>query len=422
MILLVYIEGLKEEVFIDEDLKLRIKNCPEELITIITEMKDDNNKIFKSVNEYMPNNNEVNLDEQSPVKGDYYTADSNGILWSMKEKAAGRKDYFEKNNELPILVSLRVMAEGKVLYITDFKLIYYRKPVRKLEYSTSDRKGLLFEPKKGGEFPAVILLSGSDGGCKAESAAYLASHNFLVYALPYFNSENLPKNLENIPLEYFKEATEYLKNHERCDGNVHLVGYSKGAELALLLGSVYDDYKSIIAGAPGAYITSGMREGVFAPVKSWTLDGVPLPYLKTRFSPSLIFKSFTNYFRNKPMSFLEIWTHSLKKSSKLKNIMIDVENISCPIMLISGADDQLWPSSAFSELIRTQRTHPKDIFLDFQDAGHFIAFPYSFVNIPVMSFMQSGKMTLNFGGNDSSNVHAVRTANPTIVDFLVGNS
>ncbi|MFA1819764.1 dienelactone hydrolase family protein [Virgibacillus oceani] len=123
-------------------------------------------------------------------------------------------------------------------------------------------RGVLFHPERRGRYPAIIILSGSDGGKQEHAAALLASKGYSAFALSYFGVEGVPKDLENISLEYFQEATMWLKDHPYVNGDVNLIGYSRGAELALLLGATFDDYKSIIAGAPSAYITPGMKNGI----------------------------------------------------------------------------------------------------------------------------------------------------------------
>lgn len=419
----IYIAGLPEKVLADEKLYLKVKNCPNELITIIAEMKDDEDKLFQSNHTYQPaSNHEIDLEISMSYKGNDEIIDSNRILWSMVEKKSEKPGYFEKHTDQDINVYLKIQSQDDVLFTTDFKLVFKPEHVERLSLPDMDMLGDLYSPKGEGTFPAVILLNGSDGGCKSNAAAHLASYNFLVYALPYFNSGNLPDNLENIPLEYFKEAADSIKNDERCNGEIHIIGYSKGAELALLLGAVYDDYQSIIACAPGAYVTSGMKGGIFHPVQSWTLNNRPLPYLKTRFSPKIILNACFNYFKKKPMSFLGLWENSIKKSGNLEETRIKAENISCAVMVISGTEDTLWPSSLFTQNIKKYRKHSSDQFLVFEGAGHFISFPYCFINLPVMSHMQAGKASMTFGGDFSSNIHATKRANKYIIDFLLDNS
>ena len=60
-------------------------------------------------------------------------------------------------------------------------------------------------------------------------------------------------------LEYFRKATAWLRNHPRVSPDrIALVGGSKGAEAALLLASVYPDYRAVVAWVPAAHVWQGI--------------------------------------------------------------------------------------------------------------------------------------------------------------------
>lgn len=64
----------------------------------------------------------------------------------------------------------------------------------------------------------------------------------------------------------------------------------------------------------------------------------------------------------------------------LKRAEIPVERISGPVLLISGADDQLWPSARLSGVAAErleEHDHPYSYeHLSYEDAGHLIGAPY----------------------------------------------
>ncbi|WP_411828358.1 acyl-CoA thioester hydrolase/BAAT C-terminal domain-containing protein [Paenibacillus elgii] len=63
-------------------------------------------------------------------------------------------------------------------------------------------------------------------------------------------------------------------------------------------------------------------------------------------------------------------------------------------MLVSGGDDQLWPSSKFAEILMERLTchhHPyKNIHLHYKDAGHFLCFPYTLSYMPPNVMLSPG--------------------------------
>lgn len=252
------------------------------------------------------------------------------------------------------------------------------------------------------------------------AAALLASYGYTVFALAYFGMENIPNNLESIPLEYFEKAT-WLKNHHAVNKQVSLIGFSRGGELALLLGSTYDEYKSVIAVSPSSYVTSGMKNNTFAPIPSWTSGGRALDYMKFSYPPTMIFSAFSNWILKRPSSFLSIWTRTMRNEEKIEDARIRVENIHAPVLTISGSDDQLWASEKFVKMMEKHLyDHPyqhKHLF--YEGAGHFLAFPYSFPSIPSNVVMQMGNgMAINFGGSKSANARAVTESWEKMKEFL----
>ena len=62
-------------------------------------------------------------------------------------------------------------------------------------------------------FPGIVDLFGAGGGLPEYRASLLAGKGFAVMALAYYNYEDLPKGMENLHLEYFEEAVNYLLSH-----------------------------------------------------------------------------------------------------------------------------------------------------------------------------------------------------------------
>jgi len=107
--------------------------------------------------------------------------------------------------------------------------------------------GTLFCPDTSGPHPAVITLGGVGGGLREGGAEALASEGFA--ALAYFGLEGLPRELVEIPLEYFARAIAWLKSQPEVDAKrIAVVGNPKGGELALLLGATYPKEVRAIVG------------------------------------------------------------------------------------------------------------------------------------------------------------------------------
>jgi len=89
--------------------------------------------------------------------------------------------------------------------------------------------GVLYLPAKGGPFPGVIILGGSEGGLFEPRARAFAANGFAALTLAYFGYPNLPDELVEIPLEYFERAIAWMKAQPGIDAaRLGLVGGSKG--------------------------------------------------------------------------------------------------------------------------------------------------------------------------------------------------
>src|SRR3954465_9243834 len=81
-----------------------------------------------------------------------------------------------------------------------------------------------------GPHPAVVALSGSDGGVPSWWGDLLAPHGIAVLAAAYFGVEPLPAVLCELPIEAVAHAGEWLRHRPEVRGDrVGLVGGSKGA-------------------------------------------------------------------------------------------------------------------------------------------------------------------------------------------------
>ena len=99
--------------------------------------------------------------------------------------------------------------------------------------------------------------------------------------MAHFNYEALPKALINIPLEYFETGIEFLQAHSMIDGNrLAIAGASRGGELSLLLGSVFSQFKGVVAWVPSGSVWGGFggaREDGVQP--AWLLREQPVPFM-----------------------------------------------------------------------------------------------------------------------------------------------
>jgi outer membrane protein assembly factor BamB/dienelactone hydrolase len=197
-----------------------------------------------------------------------------------------------------------------------------------------------FYPASESGRPGVLVLGGSSGGIPTELAQIARKSGCAVLALAYFGEHGLPHELEMIPLEYFQQPVEWLLNSGKTDPrSLVIVGWSKGAELALLLAARDRRIRGVVAISPSSVAWAGiLRNWERTPSSSWSSGGKPVPfvpYTKTKESGSL----------------LEMYNHSLDTAVDLDEAVIPVEKIEGPVLLISGGRDSLWPAERMANAI-----------------------------------------------------------------------
>jgi dienelactone hydrolase len=156
--------------------------------------------------------------------------------------------------------------------------------------------------------------------------------------LAYFRFEDLPPQLENIPLEYFQYALQWMvKRPETGDSRIAVLGTSRGGELVLQLGSMFPRIGAVVAYVPANVRIASCCRDTGGP--AWTWQGRALPYVIPR----------------------------QRNSTPRGPATIEVENTKGPILMISGEGDHLWNSWEMADdVVSRLKSH------------HF---PYSFENL-----------------------------------------
>lgn len=324
----------------------------------------------------------VDLSRDAPTRGSYEGADPMGLFWSMSlpppiyEKLMKGEIAPDPRwgvaHELHLLLSAE--AGGKKAS-TEMIRRYMTANVTRTEVREQGVVGTMFH-HRGQRRPGIIVLSGSGGGLDEFKPALLANHGYAALGLAYFGFENLPQDLYEIPLEYFGNAIEWMRDQPAVDAErLVVIGGSRGGELALLLGATFPEIRGVIGYVPSGVTWGGIgREYSPQPRAAWSLRGKPIAFVPPAPATAAAFSGGA-------IAFTPWFLEALKDGDPVAQTEIAVERINGPVLMISGKDDQMWPSAALSEiamrrLARHQFRHPYR-HLSYDGAGHAIAFPYT---------------------------------------------
>jgi dienelactone hydrolase len=294
--------------------------------------------------------------------------------------------------------------------------------VERREIRESGVVGTLFTPAGAGPHPAIAVVPGSNGGIPEALGALYASHGYAALALGYFRvGDLLPETLEEIPLEYFDNAFNWLSDQPLVDANRLVVsGASRGGELALLLGATFPTVRGVLAWVPSNTVNQGFaRIGDDTVRAAWTLNGEPIPFLPRGFSDP-----------DHPVPLRDggaVFAIGALRSRSLiddpEPYEIPVERINGPVLFLSGRDDVLWPSAIFSDWavsrLREKGFAHEVQHLSYENAGHTLG-P---ANGPATVIIgpDAGRVSerfTNLGGTPEGIARARADLWPRVLEFL----
>lgn len=343
-----------------------------------------------------------------------FVVDAETLISSLAIAGPGPNRTFDSTSVAPLDVEFVAEIDGQTVASATARRLYVADDVRTTVVRDHGLSGLYFVPATRHPRPGLLVLGGSSGGLlfASQAAALLAGHGFPSLALAYFGTDDLPPHLIDIPLEYFSTALDWLASQRdvRADA-LGVVGRSRGAELALLLGSRTPRLRAVVAYCPSSIVWSGLR--VQAPVErsAWSVSRRAVPFC-SMLTPDLA-QTRARVFDRLPIELTPLFEAALTKSVPPATV-IAVENTNGPILLISGDDDRMWPSARMGDQVMSRlaaRRHPfQSRHHQFAGAGHLLRPPG--VSTHVLS------NTFAFGGEARAQAAANRGAWTITLAFL----
>lgn len=397
-------------------------------VTLRSEATSDNGDRWTAWATFQPApDGTVAVSGQAPTAGTFATADPSGLIWSMQPprepEAGGAVDPFG-SGLAPVEVKLTAEVAGHTVAETTLRRRWLAAGVTRTEVRDGGMVATYFRPAGAGPYPGVIVVGGSGGGLSELAPALMAARGFATLTLAYFGIEPLPLDLIDIPLEYFDRAIDWLLSQPGvAPGGVGFVGTSRGGELVLLLGSRLPRIKAVVGYVPSSVVNGGIGRGEARPGNpraAWTHQGKPVPFLPPA--------------QNRPPESAEvppggipltpIFLSAMADEAAAQAASIPVEQIRGAVLLVSGEDDQMWPSSMFARRIMArleQARHPYPCaHLAYAGAGHRISVP----NVPTRvnrGLHPVRRRIYAYGGEPAASAAARADSWPRVLAFLKEN-
>jgi dienelactone hydrolase len=364
-------------------------------------------------------NGVVDLSRDAPTSGSYEGIDAMGLFWSRAPVTGAAAAHHGDVSKDPFTVTLTAVAEdGKTAVSHYIKRAFAGTGVSTKEVRELGLVGKMFEPASPGPHRTVLVVGGSGGGLawSQEMAALLASHGFAALALAYFAAEGLPPTLDRIPLEYFETALQWLAAQPGVAANhIAVTGVSRGGELALLLGATFPQIRAVVAYVPSGIVWPAYPASGYS---AWTLAGQEIPFATTLSYEEWDKELAAGRAREGSVDWYLI---PLRDPDYAARASIPVENIQGPVLMVSGVDDGLWPSSELTEFA-VRRLKQKGFahrveHLSYPGAGHSIAWPNAPTTMLKSKHPVSGE-DMDMGGTPEGTARARQDSWPRMLSFL----
>lgn len=413
------------DALIDVPRQIRVEHVEPGQTVEITTLTRRNGVLWQAQAAYTAGDDgAVDLTRDAPVSGDYKGLAPMGLIWSQSPVDSPSREHFNHpvTDALVTDVVARVAgAQAQASFTQRLAL----DGVTRHEVREEGLVGTLYLPagSKPGSHPAVMILNGSGGGINEPRAALYASRGYAAFALAYFKAPGLSDYISNTPLEYFQTGLRWLRKKVQPKHDfVAISGQSRGGELVLLLGATFPkEVSAVVAYVPGAVVHSGQnacdpkigREG-----PTWLLGGKPIPHVweNNRTATWAPFDEGPSPHRHEKA----ILT-ALQDPDAVARARIKVEDIEGPVILLSATDDGSWPSSLYSKMVQDKLAevkHPYPVeWLDYENGGHSILFPYVPTTQLVYAHPVSGKISTS-GGNPKDNARADQESWEGVKKFL----
>jgi dienelactone hydrolase len=316
-----------------------------------------------------------------------------------------------------------------------------------------DLPGMLVLPAgdaPAGGWPGVACFCGSEGGFESQlsNAAVLASRGFAAFAAPWISEADAAVNISEVPLERFGASLSALAGHPAVDGDsLSAMATSRGAEglLAATSRRLGPPLRAVVLISPSCVAWQALgSSGEVPDTGSWTVAGRPVPWVPLAsgvLMRQIVRNAWTvgrdiahqrpTLLRLRPayessLVAVGLLTRQGESGSPAAGSgdgapglpagsVLDATKVACPLLMLAGRDDELWPAEPMARLLAAQRAAAGMDRVDqlqvYDAAGHLIRLGL----LPTDAPWTNG---IAFGGSREGLAAAQADATNRVVEFL----
>nr|XP_036851114.1 putative acyl-coenzyme A thioesterase 6 isoform X3 [Manis javanica] len=220
----------------DKPVRIAVRGlAPGQPVTLRASLRDEKGALFRAHAHYRADAaGLLDLTRAPALGGSFVGLEPMGLFWALEpEKPLLR--LVKRDVQMPLAVELEVLdghepEAWRFLGRAVHERVFLGPGVRREPVRAGRVRATLFLPPGAGPFPGIIDLFGSGGGLCEYRASLLAGHGFAVLALAYFRFEDLPEYLNDVCLEYFEEAVDFMLQHPKVkNANIGVIDSGRGS-------------------------------------------------------------------------------------------------------------------------------------------------------------------------------------------------
>ena len=220
-------------------------------------------------------------------------------------------------------------------------------------------RGRTFTPA-GPPRAAVLAIGGSSGGIVERQARLLAARGHAVFALAYCGYEDRPAHPRDIDIEYFEDALSWFRART-APLPLALLATSYGTQPAVVAAaSAPEHVDALILLVPSHVLNMGLGENFAVSGCFLRRRGRPLPHLTVEFDIGERVAAAQRDGVRDDIALSDHYLAAWRAAADDRRVHLPIEALRAPVLLVSGRDDALWPSSYAADRLAER----------LRDAGH----------------------------------------------------